>query len=54
MAELAKVPDGATYLTGEVRLHVADLDNNGALDLLLSTTAPAPVGQPERPGLARR
>ncbi len=40
VAELAKVPDGATYLTGEVRLHVADLDNNGALDLLLSTTAP--------------
>ena len=25
---------------GEVRLHVADLDNNGALDLFLSPTAP--------------
>ena len=38
VAELAKVPDAATYLAGEVRLHAADLDNNGALDLLLSTT----------------
>ena len=29
------------HLTGEVRLHVADLDNNGAIDLVLSPTAPA-------------
>ena len=41
VAELAKVPDAATYLTGEVRLRVADLDNNGALDLLLSPTTQA-------------
>ena len=34
MADLAEVP--MAYLTGEVRLHVADLDNNGALDLFLS------------------
>src|ERR1700735_2954409 len=36
---MARVPDPA-FLAGEVRLHAADLDNNGALDLLLSTTAP--------------
>jgi tetratricopeptide (TPR) repeat protein len=38
-AEIARVPDAANYLSGEVRLRVADLDNNGALDLLLSPTA---------------
>ncbi|HEX3351838.1 MAG TPA: FG-GAP-like repeat-containing protein [Terriglobales bacterium] len=38
-AEIAKVPDGANDLAGEVRLRVADLDNNGALDLLLSHTS---------------
>ena len=32
-AEIARVPDAARYLAGEVRLRVADLDNNGALDL---------------------
>jgi len=35
-AEIARVPDAANYLAGEVRLRVADLDNNGALDLFLS------------------
>jgi tetratricopeptide (TPR) repeat protein len=35
-AEIARVPDVANNLAGEVRLQVADLDNNGALDLLLS------------------
>ncbi len=39
IAEIARVPDAAKYLAGEVRLHVADLDNNGALDLFLSPTA---------------
>jgi tetratricopeptide (TPR) repeat protein len=34
--EIARVPDVANNLAGEVRLQVADLDNNGALDLLLS------------------
>jgi hypothetical protein len=34
-AELAHVPDAGHRLAGEVRLRVADLDNNGALDLLL-------------------
>lgn len=37
-AEIARVPDVAKDLTGEVRLHVADLDNNGALDLFLAPT----------------
>jgi Tfp pilus assembly protein PilF len=35
-AEIARVPDGAHNLASEVRLQVADLDNNGALDLILS------------------
>ncbi|HEY1262800.1 MAG TPA: FG-GAP-like repeat-containing protein, partial [Terriglobales bacterium] len=36
VAEIARVPDSASYLAGDVRLHVADLDNNGSLDLLLA------------------
>ena len=40
-AEIARVPDAANNLAGEVRLHVADLDNNGALDLFLAPTKPA-------------
>ncbi len=38
-AELARVPDPAVQLGGEVRLHAADLDNNGAVDLILSPVA---------------
>lgn len=37
-AEIARVPDAANNLLGDVRLHVADLDNNGALDLILAPT----------------
>lgn len=37
-AEIARVPDVAKDLIGEVRLHVADLDNNGAVDLFLAPT----------------
>jgi tetratricopeptide (TPR) repeat protein len=33
---LVQVPNPKAYLAGEVRLEVADLDNNGALDLILS------------------
>jgi tetratricopeptide (TPR) repeat protein len=44
-AEIARVPDAANNLAGEMRLHVADLDNNGALDLFLARTA-------QRPGAA--
>jgi hypothetical protein len=42
VAEIARVPSGAgvpEYLSGDVRLHVADLDNNGALDLFLTGTS---------------
>jgi hypothetical protein len=45
LAEIARVPQ-AGNLPDEVRLHVADLDNNGALDLFLSPTIPIP-GSPE-------
>jgi Tfp pilus assembly protein PilF len=39
VAEIARVPSGPNvpdYLGGQVRLRVADLDNNGALDLFLT------------------
>jgi len=39
--EVARVPDAASYLTGEVRLHAADFDNNGANDVLLCRVTPA-------------
>jgi tetratricopeptide (TPR) repeat protein len=39
--ELAQVPDAAHALAGDVRLRVADLDNNGAFDLVLAN-----VGSP--------
>jgi tetratricopeptide (TPR) repeat protein len=42
-AEIARVPDAANNLAGDVRLHIADLDNNGALDLILSSEGIAPV-----------
>ena len=42
MAEIARVPDAANNLAGESRLHVADLDNNGALDLFLAPTRQVP------------
>jgi tetratricopeptide (TPR) repeat protein len=38
---IAEVPDGAKNLSGEVRLRVADLDNNGAFDLFLARTSGA-------------
>jgi Tfp pilus assembly protein PilF len=41
MGEMARVPDADRNLMGEARLHVADLDNNGALDLFLAPTKPA-------------
>ncbi len=34
-AEVAQIPDASGFLAGEVRLHAVDLDNNGAVDLLL-------------------
>jgi tetratricopeptide (TPR) repeat protein len=42
MASIAQVPKASDFLAQQVRLRVADLDNNGALDLYLSRVAPAP------------
>ncbi len=42
-AVIAQVPDPASNLAGEVRLRVADLDNNGALDLWLARTSIDPA-----------
>ncbi len=39
ISEIAHVPNPASSLSGAVRLLVADLDNNGGLDLLLSPVA---------------
>lgn len=40
-ARIGTVPDPTNFLNGEVRLKVADLDNNGALDLVLERTGPS-------------
>jgi tetratricopeptide (TPR) repeat protein len=42
VATIAQVPKPSDFLAQEVRLRVADLDNNGALDLYLSHVASAP------------
>ncbi|HYN23466.1 MAG TPA: FG-GAP-like repeat-containing protein [Pyrinomonadaceae bacterium] len=39
MAEVARVTNGINSLAGTVRLRVADIDNNGGLDLMLGSTA---------------
>jgi tetratricopeptide (TPR) repeat protein len=41
LSTIATVPDPAKNLAGEVRLRIADLDNNGAFDLLLARTSPS-------------
>jgi Tfp pilus assembly protein PilF len=41
VAVIAHVPEPAKRLAGEVRLRAADLDNNGAVDLILTSVAPA-------------
>jgi tetratricopeptide (TPR) repeat protein len=42
-----QTPNASAVLAGDVRLQVADLDNNGALDLILSPVPSlAPVSQP--------
>ena len=43
--EIAKVPGTENALAGEVRLNVADLDNNGALDLFLCRVSQEADGQ---------
>jgi Tfp pilus assembly protein PilF len=45
-AEIGQVPNAASYLAGEVRLQAADLDNNGAIDLLLAPVIAASGGAP--------
>ena len=45
-AQIATVPDVANNLAGDPRLQVADLDNNGALDLILSNTSPTQANAP--------
>jgi hypothetical protein len=40
VAAIAQVPAASDFLAQEVRLRVADLDNNGAIDLYLSHVAP--------------
>ena len=44
--EVARVPNPSDLLTGEVRLHAADLDNNGAIDLWLGRVTAAAAGAP--------
>jgi hypothetical protein len=39
--EIARVPDPDEYLEADVRLHVDDLDNNGAMDLYLAPVVAA-------------
>jgi Tfp pilus assembly protein PilF len=36
--EIARMSDTTSYLEGECRVRIADLDNNGGLDLLLTTS----------------
>jgi Flp pilus assembly protein TadD len=43
VAKLAEVPDAANHPARDVRLHVADLDNNGALDLLMTSVQKTPM-----------
>ncbi|MFZ0663890.1 MAG: FG-GAP-like repeat-containing protein [Acidobacteriaceae bacterium] len=40
-AQIATVPDPAVNLAGEVRLRAGDIDNNGAVDLLLAQLSPS-------------
>lgn len=40
-AQIASVPNPAVNLAGDARLYATDIDNNGAIDLILAQTAPA-------------
>jgi tetratricopeptide (TPR) repeat protein len=42
VATIATVPDSSKYLSYDVRLYAADLDNNGAIDLLLAHSSSGP------------
>ncbi len=39
---IGRLPEGSTFAAGALRLRTADLDNNGAMDLVLSRVAPMP------------
>jgi Tfp pilus assembly protein PilF len=43
VAKLADVLDTGHQLSGDTRLHVADVDNNGAFDLVLTSAQKAPM-----------
>jgi len=43
-AVIARLPNPSQFLAGEVRLRIADLDNNGAFDLLLARVEPVQAG----------
>ena len=43
-SEVARLPNAATELAGDVRLHAVDIDNNGAVDLVLAHVSPATGG----------
>jgi Tfp pilus assembly protein PilF len=43
VARIADVPDTANHLKGAVGLRAADIDNNGAVDLMLTSAAKAPL-----------
>lgn len=46
---LVQIPDAAANLSGEVRLRIADLDNNGAMDLILGHVGQASTQSQNRP-----
>lgn len=48
--QVARLPEGSSLLANEVRLHAADLDNNGAVDLILANVA-APAANPSSPAV---
>ena len=41
---IARLPNPLQFLAGEVRLRIADLDNNGAFDILVAPVGPAQAG----------
>lgn len=40
-AHLVSIPDASASLTGGIRIHATDLDNNGAIDLVLGRVSPS-------------
>jgi tetratricopeptide (TPR) repeat protein len=46
MEQVASAPDAASLLNGDLRLQAADLDNNGAIDLLLGRVSASGAVQP--------